>query len=215
MSLLFTNQRNRMAFHAPEIVEEPAGKTHEKPQTPVFLSPKSDTLSSLALPRARKIPKKNQPSQQHHILLGGSGDLGLSTLGTLLADLSCGLALGGRGVLGLLGLLGGGGGLLLLLALLDGGGAGGGAGLGALGALLLDHVEGGTDDGTLGLDGAAGSLLGDFLLVGRVISPCSWLLLLPEAAGSPPQRRRKACFLKPLADSLTPPLPFLLLSNMV
>jgi hypothetical protein len=30
-------------------------------------------------------------------------------------------------------------------------------------AALLDHVEGGTDDGTLVLDGAAGALLGNLL----------------------------------------------------
>lgn len=96
-------------------------------------------------------------------LAGGLGDLGGGTLGTLLADLGA-LALGGRGgELGLVGLLGGSGSSLLLLALLDGLGAGGGTSLGALRALLLDHIEGSTDDGTLGLDGAAGSLLGNLL----------------------------------------------------
>ena len=97
-------------------------------------------------------------------LAGPSGGLLLGALCALLADVSCGLALGGNGgVLGLLSLLGGLDGLLLLLALLDGLGAGGRTGLGALGALLLDHVEGGTNDTTLGLDGAASALLGNLL----------------------------------------------------
>jgi hypothetical protein len=52
---------------------------------------------------------------------------------------------------------------LLLLALLDSGGASGGTGLGALGALLLDHIERSTNDATLLLNGTAGALLGDFL----------------------------------------------------
>ena len=55
----------------------------------------------------------------------------------------------------------------LLLGVLDRGLAGGGAGFGALGAALLDHVEGGSDDGTLVLDGAAGAFFGDFLLSGK------------------------------------------------
>ncbi len=54
--------------------------------------------------------------------------------------------------------------LLLLLALLDGRETGSAAGLGAHGPALLDDLEGGTNDGTLGLDGAAGALLGSFLL---------------------------------------------------
>jgi hypothetical protein len=41
---------------------------------------------------------------------------------------------------------------------------GSGAGFGTLGAALLDDVEGGTNDGTLMLDCAAGALLGNFLL---------------------------------------------------
>ena len=87
------------------------------------------------------------------------------TLGTLLRlDLATGT---GGGVLGLVGLLRRLGGGLLVLALLDGGGAGGRAGLGALGAALLDHVERGTDDGTLVLDGAAGALLGNLLEGGQ------------------------------------------------
>lgn len=76
--------------------------------------------------------------------------------------MSAGLTLRG-GELSLLSLLGGSVGLLLLLALLDGLGAGSGAGLGSDVALLLDHVEGGTDNASLGLDGTAGSLLGNLL----------------------------------------------------
>lgn len=98
------------------------------------------------------------------ILTSRSLHLGCGTLGALLACDPCGLAPcsagGGLGLLSLLLRLGGG---LLLLALLDGGSAGCGAGLGALGAALLDHVEGGTDDGALVLDGAAGALLGSLL----------------------------------------------------
>lgn len=97
-------------------------------------------------------------------LASSGGDLDRRTLGTLLADVSLGLALAGRGSgLGLVGLLGGGGGVLLLLALLDGLGAGRRSGLGPHGAALLDHIEGGTDNGTLGLDSSAGALLGDGL----------------------------------------------------
>jgi hypothetical protein len=47
--------------------------------------------------------------------------------------------------------------------------AGSGAGFGTLGTALLDYVEGGSDDGALVLDGAAGALLGDFLL-SRMVS---------------------------------------------
>lgn len=92
-------------------------------------------------------------------------DLGLRTLGSLLADgVSCSSALAGQsGVLGLVSLLGGGGSGLLVLALLDGGGAGGAAGLGALRAALLNHIERSTDDATLSLDGTARALLGNFL----------------------------------------------------
>lgn len=96
-------------------------------------------------------------------------DLGCGTLGSLLGNLG-GLSTGGTGSrLGLLCLLLALGLGLLLLALLDGGGTGGLAGLGADGALLLDHVKGETNDGTLGLDGAAGALLGDLLWWGSAI----------------------------------------------
>lgn len=67
---------------------------------------------------------------------------------------------GGLGLLGLLLALRSG---ALLLALLDGLLAGGRARLGALRAALLDHVERGTDDGTLGLDLAATAGLGGLL----------------------------------------------------
>jgi hypothetical protein len=133
-----------MAFHAPDVENEPAGKTQE-PQTP--------------LPQPLATPRLTHPR-----LAGASLDLGLSALGALLADVALGLALGGDGgVLGLLRLLDGGGSLLLLLALLDGLGAGGAAGLRSLRATLLDHIERGADNGTLGLDGTASALLGNFL----------------------------------------------------
>lgn len=67
---------------------------------------------------------------------------------------------GGLSLLSLLRALGSG---TLLLALLDGGLAGSGAGLGALCAALLDHVEGSTNDGTLGLDLATAAGLGGLL----------------------------------------------------
>lgn len=96
-------------------------------------------------------------------LAGLGGNLGGRALGTLLALDALGGTLGGA--LGLLGLLLALGGALLLLGLLDGLLAGGLTGLGALGAALLDHVEGGTDDGTLVLHNTAGTLLGNFLFV--------------------------------------------------
>ena len=95
-------------------------------------------------------------------LAGLGGDLGGRALSTLLALDALGTTLSSGG-LGLLGLLGGGGSSLLLLGLLDGLLAGGLTGLGALGAALLDHVEGSTNDGTLVLDNTAGALLGDLL----------------------------------------------------
>lgn len=98
------------------------------------------------------------------ILTGLGRGLGSRTLGTLLALDPLGLALGGAGGgLGLLKLLLALGGGLLLLGGADGLLAGGGAGLGALSAALLDHIERSTNDGTLGLDGAAGTLLGNLL----------------------------------------------------
>lgn len=130
-----------MESHAPEIVEEPAGERHKNHRLHLSLF-----LSFYRFP-----------------ILAASGlHLGGSALGTLLADLSATLG-GGGGELGLLSLLGGGSSLLLLLALLDGLGSGGGASLGADVALLLDHIEGSTDDASLGLDSSAGSLLGNLL----------------------------------------------------
>lgn len=115
--------------------------------------------------------------------------LGRGALGAHLARDAAGLALGGRGgELGLLGLLGLRGRELLLLGLLDGLGAGRGAGLGALGAPLLDHIERSTNDGALGLDGAAGPLLGDFLRRGSVL--CSFCVEAPLSPGGEGGRRR-------------------------
>lgn len=65
--------------------------------------------------------------------------------------------------LGSLGLLLGLGLLLLILSGLDGLLTGGLTGLWLHGSSLLDHVEGGTDNGTLALDGTSGSLLSDLL----------------------------------------------------
>lgn len=90
-------------------------------------------------------------------------------LSTLLALDALTSTLGGAGgVLGLVSLLLALGSGLLLLALLDGLLAGGGTGLGALGAALLDNVEGSTDNGTLGLHDTAGTLLGDFLFTLKI-----------------------------------------------
>lgn len=106
----------------------------------------------------------HHPSSSHSNLTGLGLDLGSRALGTLLADLSDSLALGGLGSeLSLLRLLGSSVGLLLLLALLDGLGTGSRAGLGSDVALLLDHVERSTNNASLGLDSAAGSLLGNLL----------------------------------------------------
>lgn len=173
-----------MAFHAqPDIVEEPAGKRQE-PQTPIlcftllircvtaaispaipFASPKEEETRVFCSYFAFK-----QFVFIYTVCLASSGsDLLLSTLGTLLAHVSLGLALGGGGsALGLVGLLGGLNSSLLLLVGLDGLGASGRPGLGAHGAALLDDLERGTNDGTLGLDGAAGALLGNFLQRGSV-----------------------------------------------
>ena len=112
-------------------------------------------------------PSKNKISISIQLLLnlaGLGGDLGGGALSTLLALDALGTTLGGSS-LGLLGLLAALGGSLLLLGVLDGLLAGGLTGLGALGAALLDHVEGGTDDGTLVLHNTAGTLLSDLLFV--------------------------------------------------
>jgi hypothetical protein len=56
----------------------------------------------------------------------------------------------------------------LFLAFFDCGRAGSGTGFGSLRSSLLDHIERGTDNGTLGLDCTARSLLGNFLLIGDI-----------------------------------------------
>lgn len=150
-----------MAFHAPDIVEEPAGKRQE-PQTPYFVS----FCSSAALHCTQHLSPLAHPLNPvySYFLAGSGGDLNLSALCALLADISLGLALGGvGGVLGLLSLLDGLSSSLLLLVLSDGLGAGGRSGLGAHGPALLDDIEGSTNDGTLGLDGTASALLGNLL----------------------------------------------------
>lgn len=97
-------------------------------------------------------------------LSGGGLDLGGRALGTLLAHDTSSLTLGClAGALGLLSLLSGLGSSLLLFALLDGLLAGSRARLRAHRSSLLNHIEGSTNDGTLGLDGSAGSLLGSLL----------------------------------------------------
>lgn len=123
-------------------------------------------------------------SPANHILAARGLGLGGSALGALLALDALGLATGtGGGGLGLLSLLLAVAGGLLVLGVLDGLLAGGGAGLGALVAALLDHIERGTDDGALVLDGTAGTLLGNLLYVARRISPVH--LLLRSAAQDP------------------------------
>lgn len=136
-----------------EFVEEPAGKGH-----------KNQVLHHSSSFPLQVIPLLHQPKTKSFSLASSGGNLDLSTLGTLLADVSLGLALasGGSG-LGLLGLLGSSSLGLLLLALLDSLGTSGGSGLRAHGTALLDHIERGTNDGTLGLDGSASALLGDLL----------------------------------------------------
>jgi hypothetical protein len=86
----------------------------------------------------------------------------------LLADFLNLTPSGTGGRLCLLGLLLGLGSGLLLLALFDSGSAGGVASFRTLGAALLDHIEGGTNNGALVLDGAARTLLGNFLFAGRL-----------------------------------------------
>lgn len=87
--------------------------------------------------------------------------LGRCALGPLLTrDLASSRT--GR-ALSLLGLLLALAGSLLVLGLLDSGLTGGGARFGALAAAFFDHVQRGSDDGALVLDGAAGAFLGDFL----------------------------------------------------
>jgi hypothetical protein len=110
--------------------------------------------------------KKTRSKSQSIHLTARSLDLLWRTLSSLLSYNSSNLSLCCRsGTLRLLGLLcalccG-----TLLLSFLDSGCTGSGTGFGSLGSSLLDHVERGTDDGTLRLDCAAGSLLGNFLLI--------------------------------------------------
>ena len=155
------------------------------PRAPVQKDVSHDTIDSFhfrSVYRKRDSESKRTPSHpekpartqtMHAIsirLTSPCLHLGCGTLGTLLADLGGLASCTGGGLLRLLGLLRGLGGSLLLLALLDGGGAGGGTGLGSLSAALLDYVERGTDDGTLVLDCAAGTLLGDLLFEVTVVS---------------------------------------------
>ena len=58
----------------------------------------------------------------------------------------------------------------LLLSGLDGGLTSSGSGFWSLVSSLLDDIEGSTDDSSLGLDGLAGTLLGDFLYGENCIS---------------------------------------------
>jgi hypothetical protein len=126
---------------------------------PTRRRPPAYTRVASAYSFSRPASRPTSPS-----LLGPGLNLGLCALGSLLAYDALGLALGGSGgALGLLRLLLGSSRLLLLLALLDGLGASGRSGLGAHGSLLLDHIERGTDDGSLRLDCSAGSLLGHLL----------------------------------------------------
>lgn len=131
------------------------GKTH-------IPAPVTSQIPSMkCLPSAPPNPK---PDRYIFSLTRLGSDLGGGTLGALLAldALSSTLASRGGG-LSLVGLLLALGSSLLLLGVLDGLLAGSGTGLGALRTALLDHVEGGTDDAALVLDGTAGTLLSNFL----------------------------------------------------
>jgi len=112
------------------------------------------------------LPRTQTTKQQKenlHPLTSRGLDLLWRTLSTHLACDS-GVSLCSTGsVLRLLSLLCALGSSSLLLALLDSSLTGGGTGFWSLTATLLDHIEGGTDNSTLRLDGTAGSLLGNFL----------------------------------------------------
>ena len=104
----------------------------------------------------------------------------LGTLRTLLAHNSSGLSLrccSGR--LCLLGLLRALCSVTLVLSFLDGGETGGGSGFWSLSSALLDDIEGGSNDGSLGFDGTAGSLLGYFLLEGESAVSYAFSIALP------------------------------------
>jgi hypothetical protein len=104
--------------------------------------------------------------------------LGGSALGTLLANF-LGLTPSGVGSgLCLFSLLLGLSCGLLLFALFDSGRAGGVAGFGTLGTALLDHIEGGTNNSTLVLDGTTSTFLGNFLFA------CLLALLAIEVVGA-------------------------------
>lgn len=128
-------------------------------------------------------PQSNS-SQNPTILTGSSSDLLWRTLSTLLALDSCSLTLStGSSRLGLLSLLCALGGSTLVLALLDSGLASSGTGLWSLVSSLLDNVEGSTNDGTLGLDGTARTLLGNFLYAQNMVSPHASYSFQPQLHG--------------------------------
>jgi len=139
------------------------------------------------------LPRTQTTKQQKenlHPLTSRGLDLLWRTLSTHLACDS-GVSLCSTGsVLRLLSLLCALGSSSLLLALLDSSLTGGGTGFWSLTATLLDHIEGGTDNSTLRLDGTAGSLLGNFLLfrvwladvpISPNIQPDALLVYQPES----------------------------------
>jgi hypothetical protein len=132
----------------------------KKTEPEKFIDERKHRILTPKIAPQKKNPKFNLPTPVYFLTRAGL-DLRSGSLSTLLGNL---LSTGSTGsVLGLLGLLLALSLSLLLLTLLDGLGTGGLAGLGTEGTLLLDHVKGKTNDGTLGLDGAAGALLGDLL----------------------------------------------------
>lgn len=130
---------------------------------------KSTPTQSPQVPSYHNRQHEEGSPNPHSDLAGVGGNFGGSAPSTLLALDTLASALGG-GALGLLSLLLALGGGLLLLSILDGLLASGLTGLGAHGAALLDHIEGGTDDGTLVLHNTAGTLLGNFLYVHNPVS---------------------------------------------
>jgi hypothetical protein len=137
--------------------------------------PSMETVEFLAIVHSTPI---DFTATVHLTRLGA--DLGRSTLGTLLALNTLGLTLGGVGSgLGLLSLLAALGSGLLLFGVLDGLLAGGSTSLGAHASSLLDHIEGGTDNGTLGLDNTASTLLGNFLFIAT--NPSVSVVVFPQS----------------------------------
>ncbi|GAO51471.1 hypothetical protein G7K_5571-t1 [Saitoella complicata NRRL Y-17804] len=123
---------------------EPRRKTHPM----LHLTKGRNTLFS---------PIQSKKALQNYSQAMGSNLTADSTLGGLLNDL-LGLLVGSVGLglqLGLLNSLL----LLRLLSLRNSLSTGRRAGLRALGPLLLDHIHGSTNNGTLSLDGTAGTLL--------------------------------------------------------